>query len=269
MSAVEALRRRIEERFPDALPLAHATVGAVGVGIAAVDALLPGGGLPRGRLTAWAAGGGGNAVLRAACAAAVARGERAAWIDGADAVTADGWSAGPLLLRPGGEVEALVCAEELLQSGGFALVVVTGLGRSAARCGVRLSRAAKAGGGGLVMVGPATEVAALRVACAIMPEGWRWRADAFGGCGEAASVRIRLEARALGWSGATSFELPVWTHAQRTALDPLLVDRRGVTNRRAAWRRARGGTRAPAVITVHSESVVYADPGIASPGGAT
>ena len=238
MSAVEALRRTIEERFPDALPLAHATVGAAAVGIAAVDALLPGGGLPRGRLTAWQGGGGGSAVLRAACTAAVARGERAAWIDGAGTVTADGWSSGPLLLRPQGEVEALVCAEELLQSGGFGLVVVTGLGRSAARCGVRLSRAAKAGGSGLVMVGPATDVAALRIACMIAPEGWRWRAGPLDGCAEAASVRIRLEARALGWSGATSFELPVWTYAPRAALDPLLVDRRGVTNRRTAWRRA-------------------------------
>lgn len=241
LDATAALRQAIERRFPDAVPLAHATVGGVGTGVAAVDALLPGGGLPRGRLTAWVPGGGASAVLRASCTAVVAAGERAAWIDGAGTVTADGWAAGPLLLRPSGEVEALACAEELLQSGGFGLVVVTGLSRNAARCGVRLSRAAKSGGSGLVLVGPVMEVAALRVECGITAEDWRWRADPFGAPGELGSVRIRLEARSLGWSGATTFDLPVWTHAPRASLDPLLVDRRGVMGRRAAWRRAQAG----------------------------
>ena len=233
------LRHAIEQKFPDALPLAHATVSAVGTGIAALDGLLPGAGLPRGRLTSWEAGGGTSAVLRAACGAVLAQGERSAWIDGAGTVIADGWRAGPLLVRPSGEVEALACAEELLRSGGFGLVVVTGLGHHAARCGVRLSRAARAGGSALVLVGAAADVAALRVSCAIEPAAWRWRADPFEGRGEPVAVRIRLEARALGWSGATSFELPVWSYGARSALDPMLVDRRGVVGRRAAWRRNR------------------------------
>ncbi|HEU5209372.1 MAG TPA: hypothetical protein VFU06_08175 [Longimicrobiales bacterium] len=238
-SPLTALRQAIEQRFPDALPLHHAaTPSSVPTGIGAVDALLPGSGLPRGRLTSWAPGGGSSAVLRSTCSAVIARGERAAWIDGAHTVTADGWTRGPLLLRPNGEVEALACAEELLQSGGFGLVVVTGLGRHGARCSVRLSRAAKAGGSGLVLVGDAAEVAALRVGCRIEEGGLRWRRDPFGGPGELVSVRLRLEARALGWSGATSFDLPVWTHAPRSGVDDLLVDRRGVTDRRTAWRRA-------------------------------
>ncbi len=272
------LRQAIERRFPDAVPLAHATVGAIGTGVGAVDALLPGGGLPRGRVTAWVPGSGASAVLRAACSAVVGRGERAAWIDGAGTVTADGWVAGPLLLRPRGEVEALTCAEELLQSGGFGLVVVTGLSRHAARCGVRLSRAAKAGGSGLILVGPVLEVAALRVGCGIVPGGWRWRADPFGAAGELERVRLRLEARSLGWSGATTFELPVWTHAARAALDPLLVDRRGVTDRRAAWRRAHAAraereirrtnaSSASQTITDGSYSVENASDPIASSGG--
>lgn len=237
-SALTELRQAIESRFPDALPLAHGTLAAIATGVAAVDALLPGAGLPRGRLTSWETGGGASAVLRAACSAVVGRGERAAWIDGAGTVTADGWVRGPLLLRPPGELEALACAEELLQSGGFGLVVVTGLGRHGAQRAVRLSRAAKAGGSGLVLVGAAAEVAALRVGCRIEAGGWRWRRDPFGGAGELVSVRVRLEARSLGWSGATTFELPVWTHAPRAGVDELLVDRRGVTDRRVAWRKA-------------------------------
>lgn len=246
------LRQALEHKFPDALPLAHATAGAVGTGISALDALLPGGGLPRGRLTAWEAGGGTSAVLRAASSAVLERDERAAWIDGAGTVSADGWRTGPLLLRPHGEVEALTCAEELLRSGGFGLVVVTGLGRHAARCGVRLSRAAKAGGSALVMVGAVSDVAALRVGCTIEPGAWRWQPDPFGGPGEPGAVRIRLEARSLGWSGATSFELPVCTPLTRSALDPLLVDRRGVSARRSAWRRGRkGGQFAAKVALAH------------------
>ncbi|MHB1170392.1 MAG: hypothetical protein ACYC28_14035 [Longimicrobiales bacterium] len=238
-SPLHALRQAIEQRFPDALPLHHAaTPSCVTTGIGALDALLPGSGLPRGRLTSWAPGGGSSAVLRSACSAVIARGERAAWIDGARTVTADGWTRGPLLLRPEGEVEALACAEELLQSGGFGLVVLTGLGRHGARCSVRLSRAAKAGGSGLVLVGDPAEVAVLRVGCGIEEGGWRWRRDPFGGPGELVSVRVRLEARSLGWSGTTSFDLPVWTHAPRSSVDELLVDRRGVTDRRVAWRRA-------------------------------
>ena len=244
------LRQAIEHKFPDALPLAHMTAGAVGTGIAALDALLPGGGLPRGRLTAWEVGGGTSAVLRTASSAVLARDERAAWIDGAGTVSADGWRTGPLLLRPHGEVEALSCAEELLRSGGFGLVVVTGLGRHAARCGVRLSRAAKAGGSALVMVGAVPDVAALRVGCTIEPDAWRWRPDPFDGPGEPRAVRIRLEARSLGWSGATSFELPVSTPSGRSALDPLLVDRRGVPGRRAAWRRDRKGGQSGAKLAL-------------------
>ncbi len=249
LPALSELRQAIERRFPDALPLAHGTLAAIGTGVGAVDALLPGGGVPRGRVTSWEAGGGASAVLRAACGAVVERGERAAWIDGAGTVTADGWVRGPLLLRPPGELEALACAEELLQSGGFGLVVVTGLGRHGAQRAVRLSRAAKAGGSGLVLVGAAPEVAALRVGCRVEAGGWRWRRDPFGGPGELVSVRVRLEARSLGWSGATSFDLPVWTHAPRAGVDELLVDRRGVTDRRAAWRRAHARRRAARAVS--------------------
>ncbi|MGH7445547.1 MAG: hypothetical protein ACREKM_11745, partial [Longimicrobiales bacterium] len=66
-----------------------------------------------------------------------------------------------------------------------------------------------------------------------------------------------------GWSGATTFDLPVWTHAPRASLDPLLVDRRGVMGRRAAWRRAQvgrgrrtGATTAAAPSDVSSTRVV-------------
>jgi hypothetical protein len=44
-------------------------------------------------------------------------------------------------------------------------------------------------------------------------------------------VRIEVEASSLGWSGRTSFELPVRTHRGRLSPEPRLVDRRGAKRR--------------------------------------
>ncbi|HSJ33377.1 MAG TPA: hypothetical protein VK933_18195, partial [Longimicrobiales bacterium] len=142
--AVLELRQALERRFPDALPLGQGTAAAVGTGLAALDGLLPGGGLARGRVTLWQPGGGATAVLRSACEAAVGRGERSAWVESPTVGGAEFWRQGPLLVRPETERLALVSAEELLRSGGVSLVVLAGAGREAAREAVRLSRAARA-----------------------------------------------------------------------------------------------------------------------------
>src|SRR5262245_24716096 len=64
MQAAEvlALREALEARFPNAQPVIYRTAGAVETGVRALDALLPGGGLPRGRLVLWAPGGGATAM---------------------------------------------------------------------------------------------------------------------------------------------------------------------------------------------------------------
>jgi hypothetical protein len=235
-AALQDLRRAIERRFPDALPLGRGTVAAVSTGTAALDALLPGGGLARGRLTAWRPGGGATAVLRAACEAAAGRGERAAWISAGGVQCADFWRSGPLLLRPRSPIEALSSTEELLRSGGFALVILLGGGREIAGEAVRLARAARAGGTAFVVTSPAVTIAQLRVKSRIAPTGYRWRHDPFGEPVEVVAVRVEVEASSLGWSGRTAFDLPVRTHALRLAPEPHLVDRRGAPAA-ARWRR--------------------------------
>jgi hypothetical protein len=226
-AALDHLREALERRFPDALPLGRGSATSSSSGIVALDALLPGQGLPRGRLTAWQPGGGATAVLRAACEAAVRRGERSAWVDGAGLQCADFWRRGPLLVRPPAGVGALEAAETLLRSGGLAVLVLHGCGREAAREAVRLTRAARAGGCALVVVAPSLQVAQLRVASRLTPDGYRWRRNAFGEPVEPVAVRVEVEASSLGWSGRTTFELPVRSYAQRTAPDPRLPDRRG------------------------------------------
>src|SRR5687768_2684353 len=121
MSLAE-LRAALEARFPNAVPLPERTVPQVATGIAGLDRILPGGGLPRGRLSVWMPGIGGGAVLRSACMRAVERGERAAWIDGVGRESPGvSWS-GVLVARPRTEQQALECTEELLRSGGFSVV---------------------------------------------------------------------------------------------------------------------------------------------------
>jgi len=234
------LQKRLQERFPNAQPVLYRTGGAVATGVSALDGLLPGEGLPRGRVTLWAPGGGVSAVLRAASTHVVEEGERAAWIDAQQSVSGDTWTRGPLLLRPKSELDALMCAEELLRCGGFALVVLNGVGRAFEHEAVRLSRAVRDGGGAFVVVAQQSSIAHLRLRSRIRPHDYRWAFDPFGDPTQVNSVRVEVEAQSMGWQGRTSFVLPVLTFEQRAAPDPLLRDRRG--QRAARKRKASSGT---------------------------
>lgn len=236
-AALRELREALERRYPDAVPLGQGLAPAVGTGLREVDGLLPGGGLARGRVTVWRPGGGSTAVLRAAVESVWGRGERSAWVEGGVARGVEFGVRGPLHVRAEG-AGALGSAEELLRSGGFALVVVTGCGREAGREAVRLSRAARAGGAALVLCAEESGLAHLRVSTRIAPEGYRWRRDPFGEPVEVESVRIEVEASSLGWSGRTVLELPVRVHGARLAGESGLVDRRGAPPQ-VRWRRRR------------------------------
>src|SRR3954463_395651 len=119
-TSVAALRALIQQKFPDATPLTGGaqTTEHVATGIEALDRALPNGGLPRGRLSAWPPRGGATSILRASCQAAVANGERSAWIDGDNTVAGAFWGDGPYLVRPKSRLHGLRAAEELLRSGG-------------------------------------------------------------------------------------------------------------------------------------------------------
>ncbi|MFZ5624743.1 MAG: hypothetical protein ACOY71_09990, partial [Gemmatimonadota bacterium] len=238
MSAVAALRDLLDRRFPDATPVTRQTARPVPTGVAELDGILPQGGLPRGRVTVWAPRGGAAALLRAACHAAIAAGERAAWVDGEGTIAGAYWDDGPLLLRPAGRMPALRAVEQLLRSGGFALVVLTGLD-AGPREAVRLSRAVHEGGGAFVAVTHASALASLRLASRLVPSGCRWRRNPFGEPALAEQVTLRIEAQALGWNRSTELLLPVVSHDLRLSLEPGLADRRGLDRSRAG-RLARG-----------------------------
>jgi len=275
MSALHQLRAALELRFPDAMPIARGLAPALGTGIPALDAALPGRGLPRGCLTIWRGGAGASALLRGACAETVGRGERAAWVDGAGTTLGDFWPRGVMMVRwgrgRGGEelgvgergslgrargrgrrvdgfpdtslntrgvvFKALAAAEELLRSGGFALVVVTGVPAGVDAELVRLSRVAREGGAALVVVehagtepvrASAVAAARLKVESWYRPEAHVWRRGVFGEPVEVETMGIGARVTGTGWLKHVNLQLPVLHHAYRLSLDPGLVDRRGV-----------------------------------------
>ncbi len=225
-AAVAELRETLTRRYPDALPLVYRTAPTVATGLDGLDGLLPNGGIPRGRLTVWVPGGGATAVLRHACRSVVRRGERAAWVDGERVVTGEAWPRGVVLVRPVTPESACSCAEELVRSGGFSLVVVSVDKSVLERKAARLGRAIREGGGGFVAVSGATALAHLRVASRIVIAETVWRQNPFGEPAGLDTVALRIEAQALGWGGRTFVRLPVRSRAARLGLDPL-VDRRG------------------------------------------
>lgn len=216
----------LARQFPDAMPLAHRTREQVPSGVALLDGILPGGGFPRAKMSAWAPRGGVTSILRAACRATTVAGERAAWVDGDGTVAGATWDEGPLLLRPKTRRHALRAAEELLRCGGFALLVVAGVEPQGTET-VRLTRAAREGGSALVLVTPHASMSALRIESRLLPHSWRWRRTPFGDPAEARDVRVRVRTRALGWNATTELAIPFTAHELRLSLDAELADRRG------------------------------------------
>jgi hypothetical protein len=227
MPSVADLRRVLETRFPNAVPLPERTVPQVPTGVEGLDRLFPGGGLPRGRLSVWMPGVGGTAMLRSACWRAVERGERAAWVDGSGRVAPGVEWGGVSLARPRTERQGLECAEELLRCGGFAVVVRVGEGRMGAER-VRLCRAAREGGAAFVEVSTDSHLAALRIRARAGPESFNWELGSLGEPIRVESVTVQVRVMAAGWNRESKVVLVVSNHEHTLSLEPGLADRRGV-----------------------------------------
>lgn len=197
-------------------------------GIGELDRALPGGGFPLGRLSLCEPAGGVTAMLRAVCAYTIANGERAAWVDGARTIAGAFWDDLALLVRPPSHVHAVRAADELLRSGAFRLVVLSGV-EPADTESMRLVRAVHDGGGAFALIAAHATTSALRLTSRFVR--YRWRLDPFGDPAEVRAVQLRVTVRALGWNAKAKFSMPVRTDELRLSLDPGLADRRGVTHR--------------------------------------
>jgi hypothetical protein len=172
-------------------------------------------------------------MLRAACAATIAVGERAAWVDGAGSIAGAFWDDAALLVRPPNRVHAVRAADELLRSGAFRLVVLSGV-EPADTESMRLVRAVHDGGGAFALIAANATTSALRLTSRFVR--YRWRFDPFGDPAEVRDVRVRVAVRALGWNAKAEFSIPVRSYELRLSLEPTLADRRGVTQRGAGSR---------------------------------
>lgn len=223
---IHALRSLLVERFPDAVLLPERSAPPLATGFSPLDQILPNGGLPRGRMVVWQSKtGGATAILRAACQGVVNRGERVAWIDGARTIGPD-WIDGPLVVRPENQSLALRAAEILLRSGGFALVILSGIDPDQSSM-LRLSRMVHEGQGAFVAVTDRGLTASIRLSSRFLVDRFGWSVGPFGDIAAVNSVTIEVIVKASGWSERATFSLPARTHDLRLSLEPGLADRRG------------------------------------------
>jgi len=142
------------------LPPPPPTVPAIPTGIATLDAVLLGGGLPRGRLTELVgpAGSGKTTIARAIVEAAVRNCGWVAYIDAQRTLDPRDWAhlgdaEGVWMIRPHDPSRAAWCADVLLRSGAFALVVLDDAPALTRSNAVRLTRLARDANGALLVLG--------------------------------------------------------------------------------------------------------------------
>lgn len=133
-------------------------------GLAPLDAILPGGGVPRGRLTELLApaGLGKTTLARSLVAATIRGGGGVAWIDATRTLDPRDWAAEAAayealwVVRPGDPARGPWCADLLLRSAAFALVVLDGAPVLPRAVAVRLSQLARESDAALLLLGEGT-----------------------------------------------------------------------------------------------------------------
>jgi hypothetical protein len=226
-------------------------------GLAALDALLPGGGLPPGRITELLAapGFGKTTIARSLAATTIATGHCVAWIDATRtldprdfcAAETDGRTSIDVdslwVVRPADPARAPWCADLLLRSGAFALVVLDGAPVLPRVVAVRLAQLAREADAALLLLGEGTRASEIGGALRLVMR--RPKAITVEKGGPHQNVILRLknpekEAR----HGITGEDL-----AHRLRAHPEIPDRRGVAGPRDP-RAAKRTDAAPSVARV-------------------
>jgi energy-coupling factor transporter ATP-binding protein EcfA2 len=245
----------LRQRLASVTEAPHAEVRALATGVAVLDAALTRGGIPCGRLTELlgARGAGKTTLLRHLVRATIARGLWVAYVDAARTLAPRDWAAAAraeparahgggggspalwMVRPPRGEPHsrprAAWCAELLLRSGAFALVVLDGAPPLTSAVAVRLARLARDGGSAFVVAADDDAAAA-----------------ALGGALRLRVARSKRVDRITVEKGGRRTTVEVEherTLAHRVCAHPEVPDRRGVARARAADER--GGESAAAV----------------------
>ncbi|MEP6689616.1 MAG: ATPase domain-containing protein [Gemmatimonadaceae bacterium] len=230
--ALQELRAQI-----DAVAESHAASESLPTGIAELDAALVERGIPRGRLTeiTGARGSGKTTLVRGMVARAAGRGEWVAYVDASRTLAPRDWAwmASVWMVRPRSPARAAWCADVLLRSGAFGLVIVDGAPPLTRAASARLTRVARDGGSALVVLADGDGAAsasfpAVRLRMMRTPQVKRKR-KFFGGVTlhQTPGTRHLIVVEKGGSRRTVEVEYG-WNVARRLCAHPEVPDRRGV-----------------------------------------
>ncbi len=154
--SLSALKQQLADLLDPPRPVAP----GLPTGLRALDDALPGGGLPRGRLTeiVGPSGSGKTTLVRGMVERVAVDGGWVAYIDAARTLDPRDWAhlgerQGVWMIRPREATRAPWCADVLLRSGAFALVVLDGAPPLSRQTCVRLTRLARETTAALLVLG--------------------------------------------------------------------------------------------------------------------
>jgi recombination protein RecA len=247
------LRARIAQVLPQQ-PVAAPTLAT---GLTDLDAAL-GGGIPRGRLTELIGplGAGTGTLIRSIVAAAVARADGVACIDASRTLDPAGWAeldcAHLRMIRPHDPARGAWCADVLLRSGAFALVVLDGAPVLSRQAALRLVGLARDKDATLLVVGEGS-VSQLGGAMRLEVKR-RWGSPRLSGR-PGGLPPPSIIVHVMHGAPRTTIEIPHEVHRpRRLSAHPEVPDRRGVARRRRdgspghdskRWKGARNGGQNP------------------------
>jgi hypothetical protein len=151
----------LKQRLAEILDVDRPASPGLATGIAALDGGLAAGGIPRGRLTEvrGALGSGRTTLVRRVAERAVAAGVQVAYVDATRTLAPRDWAhlsreeGGLWVVRPADPGRGAWCADLLLRSGAFGLVVLDGAPPLPRGVAVRLTRLARESDAALVVIG--------------------------------------------------------------------------------------------------------------------
>jgi hypothetical protein len=236
---VESLRALLPQPLP--------TAPGLPTGLDALDAALASGGFPRGRLTEVVGTSGTLTLLRQVVQAAVERGEWVAYIDASRTLAPRDWSGLDdrrlWIVRPPAATRGAWCADVLLRSAAFSLVVLDSAPTVSRAIAVRLMGLARDSNAAFVVTGAAE---ATRLGGAVRLHVHRRRQRIRIEIHKGATTRV--QGAGVGVRGAGKQQSIVEVRcvigvASRLCSYPEVPDRRGVA--RTSGTRGRGRTATP------------------------
>lgn len=161
--ALAAQEQQLRERIAAVVAGTPSSAPGLPTGIAALDRILPGGGIPAGRITELLAppGLGKTTIARSLVAATLTAGRCAAWVDATRTLDPRDWVGAAAddafwVVRPVDPARGPWCADLLLRTGAFALVVLDGAPVLPRTVAVRLAQLAREADAALLLLGDGT-----------------------------------------------------------------------------------------------------------------